>query len=284
MAGGALVSAFLLAPAAGGAEDACPFDADSLSFAGSPREQARCLLRPVLAYGRLGAIPARLPAPLASLVGEPVSFSVSTLRSHLREVGVDARRIGGALDRPLSRAGEGEASAPRARYFVIHDTSTPTYERDEGFPAGIDAASWPHNDLARWTRGKRLAHVFVNRAGESTTAVAFEIPWRATKLELQVLGPMGKGLFLHVELVQPRRRDARGVAAEAPLPGFTEPQLDRLALLYAAASSRGGAWLIPAFHAVLDAGLPKAHDDPQNFELAHWAARLEALLAQLEPG
>jgi len=67
----------------------------------------------------------------------------------------------------------------------------------------------------------------------------------------------------------------------APVPGFSDQQLDRLALLYVAASVRRGQWLIPAFHAVLDIGIPDAHDDPQNFDLGRWDSRLGALLGEI---
>ena len=56
--------------------------------------------------------------------------------------------------------------------------------------------------------------------------------------------------------------------------GFSEKQMDRLALVYIAASVRRGSWLIPAFHATVDAGIPNAHDDPQNFDLQLWTKRL----------
>ena len=58
------------------------------------------------------------------------------------------------------------------------------------------------------------------------------------------------------------------------MPGFTAAQYDRLALLYILASVRGGRWLIPGFHAVIDSGIPDAHDDPQNFDMAAWEAAL----------
>ena len=48
------------------------------------------------------------------------------------------------------------------------------------------------------------------------------------------------------------------------------------------ASVRTGAWLIPAFHAVIDEGIYDKHDDPQNFELEAFAASLEKLLARLK--
>ena len=69
--------------------------------------------------------------------------------------------------------------------------------------------------------------------------------------------------------------------AIAPTPGFPDAQLDRLALLYVAASVQHGTWMVPAFHAAVDAGIPDAHDDPQNFDLALWAKRLDTLLHAL---
>jgi hypothetical protein len=112
-----------------------------------------------------------------------------------------------------------------------------------------------------------------------------EVPWRATKRERELPGGQLRGRFLHVELVQPRRRDPAGGArndAIAPQPGFTETQYRRLAEAYVAASLRTGTWLIPAYHAVLDNGLPDGHDDPQNFDLPAWDGQLAAVLSQLE--
>ena len=88
-----------------------------------------------------------------------------------------------------------------------------------------------------------------------------------------------KGLFLHVELVQPRRSQpgrGRGNDALAPTPGFSDIQYDRLALIYTIASVRAGRWLIPAFHVAIDSGIRGGHDDPQNFEVAAFAAQHRA--------
>jgi hypothetical protein len=96
-----------------------------------------------------------------------------------------------------------------------------------------------------------------------------------------------KGLFLHVELVQPRRRDPRGGPgndALAPTPGFTPAQYGTLALLYVVASVRAGRWLVPAFHATLDEGIPDAHDDPQRFDLARFDAAVGDLVGTLVAG
>src|SRR5262249_8764576 len=84
-----------------------------------------------------------------------------------------------------------------------------------------------------------------------------------------------RGRFIHIENVQPRRSLAGGPPGNdivAPAPGFTDPQLRRLALLYIVASVRAGRGLIPAQHCVMDSGIPDGHDDPQNFDLARWAA------------
>ena len=83
-------------------------------------------------------------------------------------------------------------------------------------------------------------------------------PWRETKFE-QAANFAGalKGLFLHVELIQPRAPPAAAATTtrKAPIPAFTAAQYDRLALLYVIASVRSSRWLIPAYHAALDADI-----------------------------
>jgi hypothetical protein len=166
---------------------------------------------------------------------------------------------------------------------VIHDTSSPYYG-DDPLPANdvLASAEWKGNDLKLWEKAK-VTHVFVTRRGDSITTRPFEETMRATKYERQDI-PNRAGLFLHVENVQPRRRDPAGGPkndAIAPSPGFTEPQLKRLAQLYLAASIRRGQWLIPAFHAAVDAGIPDAHDDPQNFDLSAWSESVRRELADM---
>jgi hypothetical protein len=107
----------------------------------------------------------------------------------------------------------------------------------------------------------------------------------ATKLETgKGLGHALVGRFLHTELVQPRIENSHGVDEFAPNPGFSAAQLERLALLYVCASVRGGQWLIPAFHCVLDEGIKNAHDDPQNFILEDWGRALSDLLGKIGEG
>jgi hypothetical protein len=266
-------------------EKSCIFVDDTLAFAGTPLEQAKCLLRPVKIYGELAEPLQKLPEPLEGLIGNEIAIDKAALRNYLEKHKVKEEDLGGSIDEPLSRTFDNREDAPLAKYFVIHDVSTPNY-LNENWPENINEKSWEWNDLqSKWLNNK-VAHIFVNRLGESVTAVNFKTAWRATKLEVKILKEKSKGLFLHIELVQPRRRDPKGNAgndAIAPQPGFTGAQIDRLALLYLAASVRRGMWMIPAFHAAVDAGIPDAHDDPQNFDLNQWAKRLQQLLQDVQP-
>jgi hypothetical protein len=275
-------------PSARAQETPCAFDESSLSYVGSPQEQARCLLRPVQTGGRLGSALEKLPPPLDALIGKPLKVSSTALGRHLAANDISEADIGGSLADPVSRSNTIDPNAPPARYFVIHDVSTPNY-LDEPFPPDINEASWVWNDLRRkWIKTK-VTHVYVSRTGESVTAVDFKEqlpdPRHGTKFARDRLRNKGKGLYLHVELVQPRRRDPQGSKTNdrvAPTPGFTDAQLKRLALVYIAASVRRGEWLIPAFHAAVDAGIPDAHDDPQNFDLTRWANHLHRLLKSMK--
>lgn len=256
----------------------CRFDAASLQFAGDARTQAGCLLRQVRKGGLVDQTARDVPASLAALVGTPVGKLVAPYQAYLKANQIAEATLGGALTAPLS-----SAQGTRARYFVIHDTSAP-WLGNKPFPAD-DAPSV--NGLAGYAGPNAVAHVFVNRLGATLTGHDFSVPWRATKLETRVVGAASKGLFLHVELVQPRQRDPQGSPtndAVAPDPGFTQAQYDRLAQLYVAASVRGGTWLIPAFHGAIDEGIADAHDDPQNFDLDQFAASVAALRTQLNGG
>lgn len=246
-----------------------PFDTNKMDFVGTPVEAARWLLRPVMRGGVLGRPLARLPDPLEELIGQPVQVSRESLRRYLQARKISEDDLGGPITNSL-----------RARFFIIHDTSTPNYG-DQPFPADINKPSWRWNHLEVWKKHP-VAHVFVSRTGESITCHEFIVSWRTTQFESKVLTKeQSRGLFVGIENSVPRRSDPRGRPgndAIAPKPGFTVPMLDRLALLYLTASVEHGRWLTPMFHATLDAGIPDAHDDPQNFDLALWAKRLGLLL------
>src|SRR3954468_2995210 len=99
----------------------CGFDDSSLSYRGTPLEQARCLLRPVLTGGHLGAQLKRLPPPLEKLIGKSLSFDRVSLKRYLEEQNISEMDLGGSLSDPLARANTASPHAPFARYFVIHD-------------------------------------------------------------------------------------------------------------------------------------------------------------------
>lgn len=257
----------------------CPFNAATLSFAGSDIEQARCLLTPVNYVGRLGFTPQSLGPFLEARIGRPVAIQPQRLRSLLVAEGLS--ELAETVSRPLSRAQNNAPSAPLARYFVIHDTS-------QELPGTV----WPPNDSpnlnrlgAKYPDGTWKAHTFTNRLGHILLAYDYSIPWRAVRLERnEVTHGVAKGLFLHNELNQPRLAEPNvtsNIFRNAPTPGFTAQQYDRLALLYILASRRGGRWLIPAYHAVLDDGISGGHDDPQHFDLATWETALARRAAEL---
>jgi hypothetical protein len=264
----------------------CNFDAATLTFEGEPARQAMCLLNPVQRIGRLGPPLQELPAVLASRVGRSIEPAIrDDLQAFLHTNG-RAHDFGEFLARPVAHAHDNDPLSRSATYFMIHDTSVPNYGALP-WPRNIDAEA-KVNNLNRYRCANEIerAHVFINRQGAILLAHDFSVPWRATKFEMATnFGSALKGLFLHVELIQPRRRDARFGRRNdflAPEPGFTTAQYDALALVYVAASERARFWLIPAFHAVVDDGIRDKHDDPQNFDLSAFAASLEKLLKQLK--
>ncbi|HEY0459648.1 MAG TPA: hypothetical protein VGC97_10960 [Pyrinomonadaceae bacterium] len=266
----------------------CKFDEKTLQFSGTPVEQARCLLRPNEIGGVLGAELKALPKPLANIIGEAVKIKKEDLLRYLQKHRIDEETIGGKLDKPLATAKLPNGAEIQTLYFIIHDTSSP-YLKDAPFPVNFDTdKTWKGNDLTIWLK-QPVAHIFVNRRGESVTTTPFDEPVRkgwGTKFARDFLKADAKGLQIHIELVQPRRRDSQDMNPEndliAPFPGFTAAQYERLALLYAAASLRRGTWLIPAYHSAIDAGIKDAHDDPQNFELQRFAEKLKNLLKKLK--
>lgn len=264
----------------------CKFDHDTQSFAGTPAEQARCLLNPVQPVGRLGPPLERLPEAIEKRVGQDADLPPrETLAALLRERGANERLIE-SLSAPVSHAHDNDPLSRSATYIVFHDTSTPNY-RGQPWPLSIDDDP-KINNLARYECSNDIerAHVFVNRGGAILLAHDLTVPWRATKFEMaRNFGSALKGLFLHVELIQPRRA-LKGYGRRndflAPDPGFSQAQYDALALIYAVASRRAGFWLIPAFHSVLDEGIRNKHDDPQNFQLEAFAQSLETLVGELQ--
>ena len=260
----------------------CDFDVVTLSFAGNSVQQAACLVRPVNRWAHLGPPLENLPKVLADRVGRPqVMPDRAALATLINEVGL-APQFADGLASQVSRARDGDPLSPMARYFVIHDTSGPKLG---SFPANLNENA-KINNLARFrcSDSFELAHAVINRKGGVFFGHDFAVPWRSTKFERALFfGNALKGLFLHVEMIQPRRRGPGRHANDiaAPSPGFTGAQYGQLALLYTIASVRAGEWLIPAFHAVIDGDVRGGHDDPQNFELTAFAQALEGILDRL---
>jgi hypothetical protein len=265
----------------------CAFDQATMSFHGDGVEQARCLMRGMDETRNLGAQMAMMPAPLADRVGNeaglPTREALSTYLSKL-DLEWDFAQY---LWLPVSHADDNDPTAPMARYFVIHDTSGPNFGH-RAFPEEVDNGNSKINSLNKFrcSDGWGKAHVVINRSGDMLLNHELEIPWRETKFE-QAANFSGalKGLFLHVELIQPRRSSGHGRHndAQSPNPAFTPAQYDRLALLYVIASVRSRHWLIPAYHAALDADIPNGHDDPLNFDPESFAESIEAVVKKLQP-
>jgi len=257
-------------------------------------DQAKCLLRQPKIFGNVGPTLTSLPAPFDQLLTRPtIDISKEQLRRYLQAQRINEADIGGSLDKPVSRTNNNNPRAELARYFIIHDTSTPNLGNDT-FPNNINEASWEFNNFNKYGSGDNSpAHIIINRVGQSVTRKDFNTPWRSTRRESEQFCGVNKckGLFLAVELVQPRRcqpnpgqsqcSPPRKNDAKSPDPGFTKAQLDRLAVVYIAASVRRGKWLIPAFHVVLDQIVPGGHDDPQNFNLDQWSKQLNDILTEI---
>jgi hypothetical protein len=256
----------------------CAFDIPTLSFAGTPIEQAECLMQKVRRGGELR--PQRLPALFRGLLETAGSPSPAQAAAALAAFSEPYRSW--AAERAQLPASQTEAGVPLA-YFVIHDTSMP-FLGERPFPADLDRDA-EVNDLNVYVQPEPVAHIFLNRAGQIWPGHDLSRPWRATKLETRVAGVPARGRFVHIELVQPRRHAPGSTSLSdtlAPRPGFSQEQYRLLAALYVHASARAGQWLIPSQHATLDAGMEDAHDDPQNFDVSRFAEELAALLPAQE--
>lgn len=256
------------------------FDKHSMQFEGTKEEQAKYLLRHVKKNALLDSPLDSLPQTLHNILSNKLMFpEENKLQTYLTNNNITPAETGGLLTEPLSKTSAGIT----ARYFVIHDASSPNFHQ-LAFPSNINEGSWSGNDLKIIKQASsKKAHIFINRTGNSIAQNNINIPWRATKFELSVLGASSKGLFLHIEMIQPRRTANSSATRDeiAPEPGFSDTQLKRLALLYIAASVRKGEWLVPTFHAVLDEGLADGHDDPQNFDLNNWSSILQSLITEI---
>jgi len=253
----------------------CQFDSETLTFAGTPLEQATCLMRKIEVKAVRKAQP--LPPVLEQLMqsdGAPTpAMKAAALAAFPQPYRDYAAQY---ADAPVSSTAEGHPLL----YYVIHDTSTPFYEH-QPFPKRLNQ-NWKVNDFTPYIDGTfadaPVAHIFLNRVGQIWAGHEFQEGWRATKLESRVVGPAARGRFVHIETVQPRRflpGATTRAETHGPKPGFTREQYRMLAALYVYVSARAGRWLIPAQHNTVDSTIPQAHDDPQNFDLKAFGRELE---------
>ena len=261
-----------------GREGLCKFSAQTRSFEGTAAQQAACLTREVKRLAHIGG--ETITPFLKELAGTPAP-QAARVQSLLDSQNIKPAQIGGPLATPIT-----------AKYFIIHDTSSPncsavtatssTCPARGEFPPNRDDANWPPNQNFGGHPQPfpdRLAHVFNNRSGNSVTEVDFAAHIATTKFEKCSDASAKTRLFVGIENIQPRVGDpkipAKGKKAndfDAPEPGFSAKQYERLALLYLVASTRRGQWLIPAFHAVLDQQYADGHDDPQRFDMTAFSA------------
>jgi hypothetical protein len=101
------------------------------------------------------------------------------------------------------------------------------------------------------------------------------------------IAPPGSGFFPANSAPSGQsERDAlvvRGYLSEEERDSGTPAQYDRLALLYVIASVRSQHWLIPAYHAALDADIPNGRDNPLNFDPESFVESIEAVVKKLQP-
>jgi hypothetical protein len=183
----------LAAPASAEIIGGCQFDRDTLTFAGSPVEQASCLLRKVKLLGAKEDQP--LPPVIRQLLengGAPTAAQKeAAMAAFPQPYQAYARQY---ADWPASKT---EAGLPLL-YFVIHDTSDPFYGADR-FPKRLDTdhkvnAFAPYMD-ATFAKAP-VAHIFLSRYGQIWAGHDFSEAWRATKLESRVIGGPARGRFV----------------------------------------------------------------------------------------
>ncbi|MCC9019767.1 hypothetical protein [Flavobacterium lipolyticum] len=255
------------------------FDKTKMEYKGSKSMQAKMLMRHVDIWGKINEKEAKLDVTYLELLNSSIGITKEQLQKHLHSKNITNNEIGGDINSPISHIIVGNKKV-FAKYFVIHDVSSPVYKTD--FPTNINDESWSFNNVNKWS--KKVTHVYLTRTGKSKTVADFSEGLRATKFELKILGVPSRGLYVHIELVQPRVYPPGNIknAPVAPKPGFTNAQYEKLALLYICSSFRKGEWLVPAFHANIDQNLNDSHDDPQNFETQKFTDNVLKILLEIK--
>jgi hypothetical protein len=255
------------------------FDKTTMEYKGDKATQAKLLMRHVAIWGEITEIQAKLDTSYLKLLSNKINITKAQVKNYLSTNTVTEAEVGGNIDSTVSSINV-NGKKIYAKYFVIHDVSTPALK--DTFPSNINEDTWSFNNPNIWT--KKVTHTYVTRTGGCKTVTNFSEGLRATKFELKVLGTISRGLYIHIELVQPRVYPPGNEdnAPVAPTPGFTDIQYQKLALLYICASIRKGEWLVPAFHANIDEKLPDAHDNPQNFETNKFTNQIVMMVSKIK--
>ena len=132
---------------------------------------------------------------------------------------------------------------------MIHDTSSKLKASETFDPAFINTAAWSGNRLSTLTRGK--THIYINRLGQTLTDNDYRTPFRATRFEATAANARFRGLFLHHELVQPRKGPGN-TDPDSPDPGFTPAQYSGTCA--AVCDRRRAAWQLDGACVSLRAG------------------------------
>jgi hypothetical protein len=283
------------------------FDENAMEYKGNKQTQAKLLLRDVKIWGKVSQEEPKIDTTFLNLLAKPIPFTKTEVLNYLTKNNINLNSIGGSIDNPVSYTTISNKKI-YAKYFVIHDVSTPAIDGKHpiDFPKDIDDSTFFYkkqywNKISKWKYNKLIkeqeppSHIILTRTGESNTLVDFSEGWRATKFESKILKEKSKGLYLHIELVQPRvyipPKSNKDNAPFAPVPGFADLQYKKLALLYVCASVRKGEWLVPAFHVCIDQEVTfmengklrkDSHDDPQNFELHKFTNEILKLISVLK--
>ena len=249
-----------------------------------PVEQAMCLMRGMDATRNLVPTLERLAAALASRIGAdtglPARELLTTFLSKLDSNGIWRQPLAAGVTRQRQRP-----ESPIAA--VLRD---PRYQRTELRAPAIPARHHANPKI------NNLVKFMCMTAGVRRTLSS--IAWAAfcrSRLLRSLAGDQiraSAGIRRRAERTFCARRDDSAAPRRAPGavvttlilpdPAFTTAQYDRLAFVYTIVSVRAGHWLIPAFHAAIDADIPNGHDDPLNFDIDSFADSIDRLMEKLE--
>ena len=185
----------------------CHFDVETSSFAGDAVEQARCLVTPVRTGGYLNERLEKLPPAFQDYVGNAKDMpSRDALRALLRERGLEDM-FGPGLSKPVSHAHDDDPMSRGATYFVIHDTSSPNFG-NKAWPADIDADQGHQQAraLCLFEQHRARAHLHQSLRRDSVSARFRKTLARDQVRDRDQFRHALRGLFIHNELIQPRKR------------------------------------------------------------------------------